>query len=35
MADYTDIIAIVGGAASNSYVTGAEADSYAEFPVLE
>ena len=31
MAAYTDIIAIVGGAASNSYVTGAEADSYAEF----
>ena len=31
MAAYTDIIAIVGGAASNSYVSGAEADSYAEF----
>ena len=31
MAAYTDIISIVGGAASNSYVSGAEADSYAEF----
>ena len=31
MAAYTDIIAIVGGAAGNSYVSGAEADSYAEF----
>ena len=31
MAAYTDIVSIVGGAASNSYVTGAEADSYAEF----
>ena len=31
MAAYTDIIAIIGGAASNSYVSGAEADSYAEF----
>lgn len=31
MAAYTDIIAIVGGAASNSYVSGADADSYAEF----
>ena len=31
MAAYTDIIFIVGGAASNSYITGAEADSYAAF----
>ena len=31
MAAYTDIIATVGGSTSNSYVTGAEADSYAEF----
>ena len=31
MAAYSDIIATVGGANSNSYVTGAEADSYAEF----
>lgn len=30
MAAYTDIIAIVGNATSNSYVTGAEANSYAE-----
>ena len=31
MAAYSDIISIVGGAASNSYVSGAEADSYALF----
>ena len=31
MAAYSDIIATVGGSTSNSYVTGAEADSYAEF----
>ena len=31
MAAYTDIIAIVGGAGSNSYVTGTEADNYALF----
>lgn len=31
MAAYTDIIATVGGSDSNSYVNGAEADSYAEF----
>ena len=31
MAAYTDIVAIVGGAASNSYVSRVEADSYAEF----
>ena len=29
MAAYTDIISIVGGAASNSYVSGAETDSFA------
>ena len=29
MAAYTDIISIIGGAASNSYVSGAETDSFA------
>ena len=31
MPDYSDIINIVGGAKSNSYVSGTEADEYAEF----
>ena len=31
MAAYTDIIATVGGSTSNSYVTGADADAFAEF----
>ena len=31
MAAYTDIVFILGGAGSNSYVSGAEADSYAAF----
>ena len=29
MAAYSDIISIIGGAASNSYVSGAETDSFA------
>lgn len=35
MAGYSDIIATVGGAESNSYVTGAEADDYAAFQSWE
>ena len=35
MADYTDIISIVGGAKSNSYVSGTEADEYAAFQSWE
>ena len=35
MADYTDIRATVGGSDSNSYVTGEEADTFAEFQSWE
>ena len=34
MAAYTDIISIIGGAASNSYVSGAETDSFCCSAVL-